>query len=563
MRLLAPRLLGLAWSTRLYLGVVVAAGLASAVVVVAWAGTLSHAIVAVFLGGADLAALQPFVSLLVGLVVARAALLWLGTLCAHLAAARVKSALRLRLARRLLDLGPIYLAAERRGELANALTRGVESLDPYVARYLPQLALAALVPPVLLAWIAATDPLSAVVLAATVPLLPLFMLLIGLEARRRTESQWRALSLMSAHFLDVLAGLTTLRVFGRSRAQVDVIRRVSDQYREATMRTLRVAFVSALVLEMVGTLGTALVAVAVGLRLVDGSLGLERGLAVLLLAPEVYLPLRQVGLHFHASMEGTTAASRIFEVLDGEPTPKSPIASAPSVSARLAEQPIRFEDVTLRYPGQRAPALAHVSFEWLPDECLAIVGPSGAGKTSLASLLLRFAAPTSGRMLLGQRDVASIDPEQWRSSVAWVPQRPCLVRGTVADNIRLAAPGADDARVHAAARLANCLDLVAGLPDGLDTVVGERGEGLSAGQRQRVALARAFLRDAPLLILDEPTAGLDAESADAIARTLQRLARGRRTLLITHHPALVRMASRVLRLDGGVLATPEMEPVGA
>ncbi|MBX6357417.1 MAG: thiol reductant ABC exporter subunit CydD, partial [Micromonosporaceae bacterium] len=370
------------------------------------------------------------------------------------------------------------------------------------------------------------------------------------QAQAATRRQWQRLSLLGGHFLDMVAGLPTLHAFGRARAQVEVVRRMADGHRAATMRTLRIAFLSALVLELVATVSVALVAVPIGLRLLDNGLTLRTALLVLLLAPEAYLPLRVAGSKFHASMEGLTALDHAFSVLEkAPPAPETVPAAAGSGRSAPAPGPIRFENVTVSY--ERATALRDVSFTIEPGQRVALIGPSGAGKSTLLALLLGFVQPTSGRVLVGDTDLATVDLEEWRRRLAWVPQRPHLFAATLAENIRLGAPDASPAALAAAVTAAHLDEVVAGLPAGLDTVLGERGHGLSSGQRQRVALARAFLRDAPLLLLDEPTARLDGASEALVLAATRRLARGRTALMVAHRPALLADVDRILRVDGG------------
>jgi thiol reductant ABC exporter CydD subunit len=381
----------------------------------------------------------------------------------------------------------------------------------------------------------------------TLPLVPVFMWLVGRHTERRTRERWETLTRLSTHFLDVVRGLPTLRAFNRGMMQAERIARVSDEYRRATMGTLRVAFLSGAVLELAATMGIALVAVTVGVRLVDGALGFEAGLTVLVLAPQLYLPLRDLAAHYHASADGRAVSGRLLDLLEEAPEVGSGGVRPPDPSlARL-----RLEAVSFSYPGSRASVFEHVDLELAPGETVALVGPSGGGKSTLASLLLRLAEPTSGRVTVGGVDLATCDAAAWRALVAWVPQRPTLFRGTVADNIRLGDPGASDARVEEAARLAGAAAFVRELPARYETVVGDGGRNLSAGQLQRLALARAFLRDAPFVILDEPTANLDRASAALVENAVERLRDGRTVLLVAHDPGLARGADRVLTLAAG------------
>ncbi|TQJ54199.1 thiol reductant ABC exporter subunit CydD [Streptomyces sp. SLBN-115] len=540
MKPIDPRLLRYARATRLFLVAVVGLGAVGAVLVIAQAMLIAEVVVGAFEHGLSVAELRTPLLLLVAVAVGRALVAWLTELAAHRASAAVKSELRGRLLERATALGPNWLSGRRTGSLVALATRGVDALDDYFSRYLPQLGLAVVVPVAVLARIVTEDWVSAAIIVGTLPLIPVFMVLIGWATQSRMDRQWRLLSRLSGHFLDVVAGLPTLKVFGRAKAQAESIRRITGEYRQATMRTLRIAFISSFALELLATLSVALVAVTIGMRLVHGEMDLYIGLVILVLAPEAYLPLRQVGAQYHAAAEGLAAAEEIFEVLE---TP----APVPGTVA-VAEGGVAFEGVTVRYPGRSADAVADVSFTVEPGETVALVGPSGAGKSTLLNALLGFVRPAAGRVLAGGVDLASADLEQWRSRVAWVPQRPHLYAGTIDENVRLARPDADDAAVHRALADAGALEFVEALPAGTGTVLGEDGVGLSAGQRQRLALARAFLADRPVLLLDEPTAALDGETEAEVVAAVRRLAAGRTVLLVVHRPALLAVADRVVRL---------------
>ncbi|GAA0330696.1 thiol reductant ABC exporter subunit CydD [Actinoallomurus spadix] len=544
MRPFDPRLLRYARTTRAYLALSVVLGAATAGLVIAQAALLAGLIAHAFVGGASLAASRTPLLLLLAVVAGRALVAWLQEVAAHRTSAAVKSRLRGLLLERAVGLGPRWLSGERSGELATLATRGIDALDAYFSRYLPQLVLGVLVPAAVGARILFGDWPSALTIALTLPLIPIFAILVGLAAQRRMDRQWRTLSVLSGHFLDVVAGLPTLKVFGRAKAQARAIREVTGRYRTETMASLRVAFLSALVLEMLSTISVALVAVSIGLRLVNGEVGLRTALLVLILAPEAYLPLRQVGAQYHASVEGLTASQRIFEVLE---TPLPRHGTRTDVPDP-ASAPLRLEEVTVAYEGRDEPALDGFSLVVRPGETVALTGPSGSGKSTLLAVLLGFVRPDAGRVLLGGTDLADLAPDAWRERIAWVPQRPYLFAGTVADNIRLGRPGASDEEVRRAARDARAEEFVDALPEGFATPLGERGTGLSAGQRQRIALARAFLRDAPILLLDEPTSGLDAESEAAVIEAVRRLAAGRTVVLVAHRPALADLADRVVRV---------------
>ena len=542
------RLLRQVGSARLPLALTVGLGLVGGVAIVGQARILSRLVNQVFLDGHTLNQVRTWLLAFVILSLARAGLAWGSEVAAGRLAIWIKGDLRGRLAAHLLQLGPTYTRTERSGELTNTVIEGIEALDAYFRRYLPQLALAALVPLIILLFVFPLDWISGLVLLLTAPLIPVFMVLIGNLANALTRRQWTSLSRMSAHFLDVLQGLTTLKLLGRSREQIQTIARISDQFRQTTMGVLRVAFLSALVLEAVATLSTAIVAVQVGLRLLYGHLPFEQAFFVLLLAPEFYLPLRLLGTRFHAGMDGVAAAERIYQILEAEaglePTPQAPMPGLPSPRLKV-------DSVHYAYEGRERPALNGLSLTLEPGEKVALVGPSGAGKSTVAYLLLRFIKPDRGTITVNGQPLHRLPLSAWRRQVAWVPQTPYLFHGTVADNIRLARPAASHEEVVWAARQAHAHAFVAALPQGYDTPIGERGARLSGGQAQRIALARAFLKDAPLLVLDEATANLDPQVEALIQESMEHLLRGRTALLVAHRLTTVYRADRILVMDGG------------
>jgi ATP-binding cassette, subfamily C, bacterial CydD len=552
-RVLDPRLLGRARAARLLLGVDIAIGVGTAVLVLLQASLIAWVVARSF-DGASLQDVVPALGLLVLAFAGRATLAWGFEVAGRRAASTVLSDLRLALVENRLRSQPAALDGTGAGEVAAAAVQGIDSLEAYFGRYLPQVVLACLVPIAVLVWVAAIDLTSALIMLATLPLVPLFMWLIGRYTEEQTRKRWRALSLLATHFLDVVRGLPTLRAFNRGEVQAATIAAVSDGYRRATMRTLRVSFLSGSVLELAATLGVALVAVTVGVRLAGGGIGLQAGLTVLVLAPELYLPIRQLGAQFHASADGLAVADRILTLLDAPPAVRSSGGRTPPSPA---EATVRLQGVSFAYTSRPGLVLDGLDLELLPGETVALVGDNGAGKSTVGSLLLRLAEPTTGRVTVGDVDLAACRPEAWRRLVAWVPQRPTLLRGTVADNIRLGDPEATDDRVQAAAELAGADAFVSDLPAGYDTMVGDGGRRLSAGERQRIALARAFLRDAPLVVLDEPTANLDAENAELVGEAVERLRQGRTVLLIAHRPELVQHADRIVALRGGHKASQE------
>ncbi|MFG3254048.1 thiol reductant ABC exporter subunit CydD [Streptomyces sp. NPDC048172] len=529
-----PRLLRYARAVRVFLAAAVALGLAGAVLVVGQAMLIADIVVSAYrekeLEGRALA-------MLAAVSVARAVVSWLTELAANRCGASVKSELRTGLLRHATALGPGYLSSQRTGELTALATRGVDALDDYFARYLPQLGLAAVVPVAVLARIVTEDWVSAAIIVGTLPLIPLFMILIGWATQSKMDRQWRLLARLSGHFLDVVAGLPTLKVFGRAKVQAENIRAITADYRRATLRTLRIAFLSSFALELLATISVALVAVSIGMRLVHGDMDLYTGLLVLILAPEAYLPLRQVGAQYHAAAEGLSAAEEVFAVLE---TPVPEAGDTPVSGVRDAD--IELDEVVVRHEGRSADSLPRTSLTVRAGETVALTGPSGAGKTTLLRVLLGFERPAEGRVRVGGVPLASLSPASWHEQIAWVPQHPYLFAGTVAENVRLARPDADDDAVCGALRSAALPEVSPSL------VLGEGGAGLSAGQRQRVALARAFLVDRPLLLLDEPTAALDGETEGDVLEAVRRLAVDRTVVLVTHRPALLSAADRVVEL---------------
>ncbi len=498
--------------------------------------------------------LMPWLWAMAGLFLLRALLVYLSERVAFAAAAGIKQRLREALLDKLQRLGPLHLSGRHSAESATLVVDGVEALEGYFARYLPAMALAVWVPLAILAFVLPVSGRSALVMIVTAPLIPFFMVLIGRGAERLNQQQWQRLTRLSARLLDALQGLATLRLFNASGREARVLQRLSDDYRLATMRVLRVAFVSSLALEFLATVSIALVAVLLGFALLFGQVDFRSAFFVLLLAPEFYLPLRSLGTHYHARMEAVAAAGDMIELLQ-QPEPKRP--DGPEAFAAQAPLSLRVESLSFRYRDR--PALDGLSFELKPGERLALVGPSGAGKSTLVQLLLGFMSPDQGAIRVrgdeGEwRDLERLRAGDWRRHIAWLPQQPRLFAMTVAENLCLGIdlPGED--ALWAALDQASAREFVEQLPRGLDTPVGEGGQGLSGGQRQRLALARLFLRPARLVILDEPTAHLDRPTQQAVAHALEAWTGERSQILIAHRLETVRRADRILVLDRGRVA---------
>jgi len=549
-RILDQRLVRRARPVRRLLVLDTAVGIASAALVLLQAILIGR-IVAQAFAGAGLAEVSSDLALLALTFCARSLTAWVFEVAGRRAASTVLSELRLALVERRLRDEPLALDRAGAGEIAATAVQGVDGLEAYFARYLPQVVLALIVPLAVLALAAVIDPLSAGLMLLTLPLVPLFMWLIGRYTEERTRERWLSLRLLSNHFLDVVRGLPTLRAFNRAAQQARVLADVGEHYRRTTVGTLRVGFLSGSVLELAATLGVALVAVTVGVRLVDGALGLQAGLTVLVLAPELYLPVRQLAGQFHASADGVAVAQRMLELIEHSPDEKAPrMLLAPSP----LDAPVRLEAVSFAYPSRTGLVLDSLDLELHPGETAALVGPSGSGKTTVANLILGFAEPDSGRVTVGGHDLALCRTDVWRRHIAWVPQHPTIFRGTIADNIRLGRPEATERDLRDAAVLAGADRFIQALPFGYETLVGDGGRPLSAGERRRIAIARAFVREAPLVILDEPTADLDRISAAVVAESVERLRSGRMVLLIAHRPELVQHIDRVVSLDGGSAA---------
>jgi thiol reductant ABC exporter CydD subunit len=537
--------------------VCIAAGITGGLLLIFQAKVLSAIVANVFIDGLTLAGVRPLLQKLIFIALCRAFLTIVADVAAKRLAVSIKEQVRKLLIDHLANLGPAYTQNEASGELALAAVQGVEELDAYLSQYLPQLVLAAIVPLAILLFVFPMDVLSGFVLLLTAPLIPIFMVLIGKTSEALTRKQWTALSRLSAHFLDTLHNLKMLKLFNQSRVQAEQVRLVSDRYRVTTMNVLRVTFLSALVLEMAGTLSTAVVAVEIGLRVLYGHMVFQDALFILVMAPEFYLPLRMLGLRFHAGMSGMAAARRIFEVLGSEPLLKQadgePVEIKQSDISPVFHSPyeIRMKNVSITYPGRSEPALEDINLMIPSGQLTALVGPSGAGKSTLINLLLRFMNPDAGEITCGGIDLVKIPPDEWRKWASWVPQQPYLFFDTLAANIAMSADDIDIQKMRNAAEVASLMKWIETLPKGYETLIGERGARLSGGQAQRLALARAFYCDRPILLLDEPSSNLDAELEEELSRITAELCRSRTVVTIAHRLSTVYNADHIHVLDKG------------
>jgi ATP-binding cassette subfamily C protein CydD len=494
--------------------------------------------------------------LLIALLV-RAALGVLREWAGQQASIRIRRSLRSLLLNHISRLGPAYTGNQRSGELSSILLEQIEALDGFFARYLPQMALAALLPLVILAFIFPVNWAAGLIFLLTAPLVPIFMALVGTRAAEANRRNFAALSRLGSHFLDVVQGIVTLKLFDRSRAQVREVETGANEFRERTMQVLRLAFLSSAVLEFFASVSIAVVAVYLGFSFLghldfgywDAPVNLYQGLFILLLAPEFYLPLRELGTHYHARQEAVAAADRLRELLDTSAEAVS--QQGGGMDANVDE--VSLVDATLTYPGRERPVFNSINLTLKRGRLVALVGPSGTGKSSLLQALLGFRRLNAGQVLINQKPLDEIGTHAWLEQVAWVSQHTTLFPGTLRDNLLLAAPAANEHELYRALEQSNALEFVQRLPQGLDSVVGEQGAGLSGGQIQRLALARAFLKDAPVLLLDEPTANLDRDSEQLVLESLQTLCSGRLVLMLTHRRASMLRADEVWRLDNGQL----------
>ena len=531
-------------------------GLAGGILLIFQARILSLIVHGAVMEKRSIDPMLPMFAYLAAIVVLRAVLSWAREVTGFYAGARIRQQIRLELLAHIVSLGPAYTGRQSSGALTSTVMEQVEGLHDFYAFYLPQLALAALIPAAVLSFVFPHSWAAGGLLLATAPLIPLFMILVGMGAESISQKHFQALARMSAYFLDVLQGLNTLKLFDRSKGTAETISAVSSNYRKRTMAVLRVAFLSSAVLEFFSSISIALVAVYLAMSylgyvsfgLYGEPLTLASGFFILLLAPDFYLPLRDLGAHYHARAEAVGAAEEILKILT-VPLPEVKTSSIGTVKTGSVH--IQFKDVHLAFDGGRRPALNGVTFDLRTGERVVLVGGSGAGKTTTLNLLLGFLKPDDGKILVNGDNLRKLSPETWRMQIAWIGQRPMLFHGTIRENILLGRPQATAAQIQQAAADSRVLDFATHLPEGLETPVGELGAGISRGQAQRVALARAFIKDAPILLLDEPTAGLDSENESLVMDSLNNLARGRTALTLTHRLTNIRQADRILVLDKG------------
>lgn len=498
----------------------------------------------------DWSAILPKTSLFILFSLLRLTLGWAGHHAARSGAIGIRNALSERLTRTVAGLGPAFSRSEQSGRIVNTMLKGVEALDAWYCQYIPQLFLAAVTPVVILVAVFPSDWIAGAIMLGTAPLIPVFMILIGRSASAATERQWTTMSRMSGYFLDMLQGLSTLKLFAQEKVRRDGIEDASENFRRSTMQVLRIAFLSSLTLELVGTIGTAIVAVSIGLRLVAGAIPFRPAMFTLLLIPDFYLTLRQLGTRFHAGMEGVSASREIHEILDREPD-LTKSGTRDLSAGEVATTGLTASKITYAFPGSARPAIDGITLTIRPGTKTAITGPSGSGKSTLLNLLLRFIEPCSGSITLGSRSVADYSLESWYRQISWVPQHPFLFNASIRENLLMAKPGASDTEIENALSQAGLLDMVRSLPDRLETIIGEQGARLSGGEAQRLALARAFLKNAPILLMDEPTSHTDPILESLLREAMEKLLEGRTTIMIAHRLESIRNADTIIVLDQG------------
>ncbi|MEX0768331.1 MAG: thiol reductant ABC exporter subunit CydD [Microthrixaceae bacterium] len=543
-------------SVRRWVMAAVFGGLAAAVILIAWTILLAGVINDGFIEKAPIADLLPVLAIMAALLILRATCIWTSEISSQHASGLLRDKIRSATLNHLVSVGPAGLGHERNAEITTTLGQGVDALDPYLSRFLPAAALAGIVPAAVFLTIAILDPWTTLILLFTGPMLILLLVVIGSRTRLLAVRRFEELGWLSSFYLDMIQGLGTLKAFGRSQDGADMVEQVSRRYGEATMDVLRTAFQTSLMMEWAATAATALVAVQISFRLIRGDISFDLALAVLILTPEFFAPLRRLAIEYHAGQEGNAAVERIEE-LNALPIRRVP----PQQSTNLMSYPrdnlqfrgLEFYNVSYRYAGATQPTLQQLNLSIQPGESVAVIGPSGAGKSTIVKLLMQFIQPDSGEIRINGLVAASMDLADLRGLVTWVPQQPAIFAGTVAENIALGNPQASDSEILEAARVACAEEFISDLPEGMSTLLGESGLRLSGGQRQRIAIARAALMDTPLVLLDEFTAHLDEETEAQVIAAMGALMQHRTSVVIAHRAATIASAQRVLSLDGGRL----------
>lgn len=535
----------------------IALGTFNALLMIASAYLVARSIHLVMFQQADLTTITPLLWPLAALILGRAVLLGFSQRLSAKAALKIKTAMRHTLLEKLTLLGPSYIEQHGHGATLNTLHNGVEALHDYYANYLPSVAYSALIPFAILMVIFPTDWKAGLIFLFTAPLIPFFMILVGHQAEQLNQQRWQQLAVLGNYFFDRLQGLTQLKLFNATKRELKQIAKISDDFRHATLSVLKIAFLSSFALEFLATISVALVAVIIGFRLFFGTLDFATGFVVLLLAPEFYLPLRQLGSHYHAKLEGISAAADMLKILN-EPIPGSDNESStrhneysPLTLERIEQ--LRIDNLNFHYPDS-IEGVNNINLTFAGTGLYAIVGQSGAGKSTLLDCLLGFHPQVIAAITVNQQQLTQSNISQWQQHIAWIPQQPTLLFTTIKANLLLAKPDATAAQLADAAKQAGALEFINALPEGFDTHIGEQGEGLSGGQKQRIALARAFLKQAPILVLDEPTAHLDSQTEQSVQTAINHYAKDHLVIVIAHRLNTIEQAKKILVMkDGSVI----------
>ena len=534
----------------------IALGTFNALLMIASAYLVARSIHLVMFEHANLATITPLLWPLAALILGRGILLGFSQRISAQAALKIKTAMRHTLLDKLTLLGPSYIEQQGHGATLNTLHNGVEALHDYYANYLPSVAYSALIPLAILMVIFPTDWKAGLIFLFTAPLIPFFMILVGHKAEQLNQQRWQQLAVLGNYFFDRLQGLTQLKLFNATTRELKQIAKISDDFRHATLNVLKIAFLSSFALEFLATISVALVAVIIGFRLFFGTLDFSTGFVVLLLAPEFYLPLRQLGSHYHARLEGISAAADMLKILN-EPLPAKDLENIQpntqnSLNLPSIEQ-LNIDNLNFHYP-QSNEGVNNINLTFAGTGLHAIVGQSGAGKSTLLDCLLGFHPQVISAVTVNQQQLAASHIKQWQQHIAWIPQQPTLLFNSIKANLLLAKPDATLTQLETAAEQAGALEFINQLPEGFDTQIGEQGEGLSGGQKQRIALARAFLKQAPILILDEPTAHLDSQTEQQVQAAINHYAQQHLVVVIAHRLNTIAQAKQVIVMkDGAVI----------
>ncbi|KTF12602.1 thiol reductant ABC exporter subunit CydD [Pseudoalteromonas carrageenovora] len=534
----------------MWLKLSIALGTFNAILMIAGAYLLAQTIHNVMFEGESLAQVTHLLWPLAGIILLRALFLALSERLSAFAALKIKSAMRQTLLTKLTQLGPSYIEQHGQGATLNTLHDGVEALHDYYAKYLPGVAYSALIPIAILVVIFPTDYKAGLIFLLTAPLIPFFMILVGSKAEDLNQKRWKQLAVLGNYFFDRIQGLTQLKLFNATRTELKHIAKISDDFRHATLDVLKIAFLSSFALEFLATISVALVAVIIGFRLFFGTLDFATGFVVLLLAPEFYLPLRQLGSHYHARLQGISAAADMVTILNA-PLPEQSQQNNAHVSEPI--NTISINNLNFTYPNSNE-GIKNINLA-LPNKGLvALVGASGSGKSTLFDCILGFHPQVVGQISINDKPLDATNINTLQNKIAWIPQTPTLFYQSISDNIKIAKPDASQLELEQAAHQAGALDFINTLPNGFNTLIGEQGEGLSGGQKQRIALARAFLKQAPILVLDEPTAHLDSQTEQLIQRAINDYAKTHLVLVIAHRLNTVKNANNIIVMQNGEVA---------